>query len=777
MTYTTEQLKAAYALNLCTISISQIIDYNDVNIMEQEYDAILNNLNLEQMPKDESLLKILKQLLDTITFFRISDKEREFIEKGYKQKMKNAIWSAVPNIGLIIGGGDWKTIALAIASQVGIGYMNYRRAKADGEFEREKQLWQLERSAIEQFNGLRRELFDTAWRLSAAYNYPDELRLTERQIKQYNNILMDCDPVRRYERLMSISDHFIAYPPFWYYLGHTAVELSFSELGLSDEKKKSYKGEAIQHFIQYRATNQQGLLREDPVSSACALEYIDLLDPVTDKRLILELIDEAYSFSGRKEDILQLCAMAYLRIGEKGKAAWILKQLINEEYIPYMNAQLLSGLYVSSYIDTDSPEALEKYNLLQRQIGAQYLVPMPDNMAVGKTILNQQFIENQRQMLLIKYKAAMNELWKKYSGRYAKLVPVKMGQDDRVDYYSLTNDEKKELFMQLKSIFDKATTADEYRRKFQEIDIQADIIDLLNDQFVSVSELGFVDDALQSTLAGDIEKTIIAQRFQINSIIGKLQKGKFEFADIGSLLRIEYRDFTGSFYEDLNNAMNSYINSLSEMQDFAIAEQSLVEICGNNQLNDPEKLYAQSNSIQYAIIAPVGKKFSIDLWGQKSEQFNMEAQRKQSLLSTIEKYQSSIVTAPEKAEFYSAKDPRIVRYFSSNGQLYNCKGLRQRTIAILDAKGKKGGFDLVFTDAGVIPYKDRTLKPQVLYKDIRWKENNNQSELQIGEVYKGYVADLKVMYQMIQELSRYSFVPAQGTPVLDVIMGALGIKK
>ena len=133
MKYSNEQLKAAYALNLCTISISQIIDYNDVNIMEQEYDAILNNINLEQIPKDESLLKILKQILDTITFFRISDKEREFIEKEYKLKMKNAIWSAVPNIGLIIGGGDWKTIAIAIASQVGIGYMNYRRAKAEGE--------------------------------------------------------------------------------------------------------------------------------------------------------------------------------------------------------------------------------------------------------------------------------------------------------------------------------------------------------------------------------------------------------------------------------------------------------------------------------------------------------------------------------------------------------------------------------------------------------------------------------------------------------------------
>ena len=54
--------KAAYALNMCTVSVAQIVDYNDEYILEQEYDAILNNLNLEQIPKDEALLNILTEL-------------------------------------------------------------------------------------------------------------------------------------------------------------------------------------------------------------------------------------------------------------------------------------------------------------------------------------------------------------------------------------------------------------------------------------------------------------------------------------------------------------------------------------------------------------------------------------------------------------------------------------------------------------------------------------------------------------------------------------------
>ena len=34
-----KKMNAAYALNLCTVSVSQIIDYDDTYIMEQEYEA------------------------------------------------------------------------------------------------------------------------------------------------------------------------------------------------------------------------------------------------------------------------------------------------------------------------------------------------------------------------------------------------------------------------------------------------------------------------------------------------------------------------------------------------------------------------------------------------------------------------------------------------------------------------------------------------------------------------------------------------------------------
>ena len=178
-------LRAVYALNMCTVSVSQIIDYNDIYILEQEYDAILNNINLEKMPKANALKKILVELLNTITFFRIQEIRKESIEKNYQNKVKNAIWSAIPNLNVIVANNP-AAIAVSIASQVGIGYMNYRKEKASALTEKEKEERELRITAIEQFNALRRELFTTAWELAEEYEFDDRLRLTEKQIKQYN---------------------------------------------------------------------------------------------------------------------------------------------------------------------------------------------------------------------------------------------------------------------------------------------------------------------------------------------------------------------------------------------------------------------------------------------------------------------------------------------------------------------------------------------------------------------------------------------------------------
>lgn len=370
---------AAYALNLCTVSVSQIVDYNDVHVLEQEYEAILNNLNLEKIPKDEALLRTLKQILDTITFFRIQEGDKKMLQKSYEQKVKNAIWNAVPNFGMIVGGSPI-TMAISLASMVGMGYMNYRREKAKIILENEQQLWQLQRSALEQFNALRRELFDTAWRLADKYKFPDNYRLTEKQISLYDEILMDPVSLRRYQRLENVIDYFEAFPPFWYYLGSAANAVHIEYTKSNKELSDYYRNKAKEAFEHFKHIKDLDLLRIDQIRTSCDLEYADILYIEGERGdKILNLLEDAYNHSGRAKDVLQLCAVKYIQLEQIEIAQKILLELIVENSNASTNAFLLNRLYLHQIKNNNSlyGDYKKEYYKLQALVPEINLLPWP----------------------------------------------------------------------------------------------------------------------------------------------------------------------------------------------------------------------------------------------------------------------------------------------------------------------------------------------------------------------------------------------------------------
>jgi len=765
MDFTSEQLKAAYALNLCTVSVSQIIDYNDVNIMEQEYEAILNNLNLEQMPKDEALLSILKQILDTITFFRIQDIDKQLVEKEYQQKMKNAIWSAVPNIGLLVAGGSPITMAISLASQVGIGYMNYRKAKADISLEVEKKRWELERTAIEQFNGLRRELFDTAWRLSASYNFPDQLRLTERQIKQYNAILMDNDLIRKYDRLAAIQEAFVAYPPFWYHFGNTANAISRSDLRLSDGTRGQYRKLAKEHLIQYRKSNQYGLLREDPVSASCALELIDLLDYHNDKELIRELITEAISYSGRANDVLQLASIAYLKLNDSQNAARILRQLVNEQYNTILNAQLLSSIYVHHFIESKSIDSLSRYEILRTQVGGCYLYPLPPNEAVSMENIDAQFVSIQKQVLREKYVLVFRAFIEKYLVRFGKLIPVVDYKKDYIDAYFLGSEYAIEMRKhEFAKVFSNSRKTSDYIIQLQEAAIPYAILDLMNEMFEACCSLDLMTENVQARLANHIEKAIISNKKRLNEINERIRGGQVDYIDMEKLLSIRFVDFTTEFFRDLMSEIDTYIDSRKEMQDFAIAEENLVAFCEKNNIPDPTVLFGKDGNNMDEIPEITAHRFDIGLLGNKPITTDDEISNEQSMLSIIRDTIPRIVVsctgaglaiAHADVEFFTSEDPRKERYFRSKEKLKSNSKLMASTLAILDDKSKKGDYDLLFTVYGLVAIKGGVVKSPIAYGDVTWI-NGKTKYLNIDGKFENPVIDSEMLYALCQALKKYA---------------------
>ena len=560
-----DQLKAAYALNLCTVSVSQIVDYKDLNVLEQEYELILNNLNLHNMPKDQALLHILRQILDTVTFFRIYEGDKMMLEKKYQQKIKNAIWNAIPSFALV-AFGDPYTFAMSMIASVGMGYMNYRKEKANTLTEREEQEWTLQRSAIEQFNALRRELFDTAWRLSDSYEFDDKYRLTESQISQYNSILIDSISLRKYERLDSIKDNFEAYPPFWYYLANAAMDV------VNVYKNETAFGDnisAINKYTQLAEQNYQkyldkdiDLLRNNYIRSACDLEYAALLlDSLprieeNEKKLRLRkinyLIDDAIKHCGSKLDILQIASIYYLKINKAEEATKHLRKLVIENYNTKTNSQLLSFIYLQETVfDTNKfiPNTL-KYKELVQFTDRTNLIPWVDSeKELTKDHLrniNELFLNNQKNKLYSYFEAIVNTIFHKEIISYNKELYNRHYMDVNDAFFEDTIDARKERDEEYKKLYSRE---DEWKRFISELSgntIRISLDEHINRLLRKLNKLTQV--AFNLDLESKIDPMSIKKAFTGKNILDI--EFKKEIKSIGEILKQE-RGKSLSTYQDL----------------------------------------------------------------------------------------------------------------------------------------------------------------------------------------------------------------------------------
>jgi len=749
---TRDQMQAAYALNLCAVSVSQIIDYDDIIVLEQEYETILNNLNLEHMPKDEALLDIIKNLLETIAFFRIQDGEKRFIEKDYQQKMKNAIWNAMPNPGALISTGLSKGavgLTVSLAASVGTAYMNYRKNRAEYQNEKEKQYWELKKAAMEQFQTLQQQLFETSWRLAEKYKFPDALRLTEKQIKQYDAILMDDDEVRKFERLDSIKHKFAAYPPFWYFFGNTANSISTSEhYGLDNNEKEYYHDYARKCFEYFSEINKYDLLREDGITASCYLEYIDFLDVKNDKELIEELLEKAVRSAGNSLDTLQLCAISYMKINAMDKAAYLLRQLVNEKYNEVTNAQLLSSIYVNQYIKTKKPEISSSYKLLGSRVNIKYLFPLSDNMRKpDPNALEEEFVEAQRKILRTKYKLVIKDFIKKYEAKINGIIPIPDALEKQVpdEIYANKLSIRQERIDQVQLVLYSGTKGDRYRAFVQNISYSYEVLEVLNKMFASVCMLECMQDEYwQLNLQEEISKGI-------QSIREKLQESDRKLSDFNERTYADIQDITlkkltGDFFVDLAKRIKESVDSKTEMRDFAIAELNLIEFCKKEGIKEPELLYASKDDI--AENETLSIYFTPDLIGKSTIKQNERIKKNLAMMNEINNSREDIILNVNDIEFYTQEDPRMNRYFYNQ----KFKGFRPKTLAVLDDR-TKGDRDLLFTTEGLMPVIKGKVKKVVPYDRIKWSENTTKKELIMGVKYSNNNLEMDRLYELIKKLA------------------------
>lgn len=743
--------RVAYALNCCTVSVSQIIEYDDVYILEQEYESILNNLNLEVMPKDEALLDVLKQLLNTITFFRIQEGDKAMLDKEYQQRMKNAIWSCVPNIGVIFAGGNWATAAVSLVSQIGIGYMNYRREKAKNNLEYEKQQWQLMRSALEQLNGLRRELFDAAWRLADRYHFPDSYRITEHQISMYNRILMEADPLKRYERLAYIKDKFEAYPPFLYHLANAASSVALDNRATYPSLVKIEAAkEAKKLFQEYLDATDRNLFREDHIRATCALEYFNLLltDGETEKDKLNSLLDIAIDAAGNSYDVLEMCAFSYAGIGEHIKASEILRMLVNEGYNTIVNAQLLSSLYVKEYVSSPCEYISGKYKTLSDWVGKEYLFPLPTAVTASVDqveALNNQFFTCQKQILLTKYSYALKDFIEKYTVLFNRSIPTAIEKRDYPDSYFLNDTESIQRRVQdVLDLFEKGK-GDGYISRLHFL--TQDMLNVLNSIYVALDKLPFVNG---TTLLQCLKERITDKADTLCRIQESISQHTLNQGDIRKIFVLTFEMFTESAFKSVVEDIRQYVDTLSTMENISKAEAVLREFCDAEGIHVPQIMLSKGVSITDRKAENLPE-ISIDLLGSNAAMYQREMGKIKEMEQCVkehQKKQSVIKGGSTKIEYLVKGTPAFDKYIERNSE--KLKKCAWSILSVINDSSWKND-DWILTSTGVRRFYSsfifgKELSGAVTYHSIKF---NNKDHL---HHYAGDLTDDRIDHSAVRDL-------------------------
>ncbi len=741
-----EQLQAAYALNMCTVSISQIIDYNDVYILEQEYEDILNNLNLEVMPKDEALLNILTELLNTISFFRIQEIKKDQIEKKYQDDMRAAIWHAVPNLSVIVSGNP-VSMAFSLVNQIGIGYMNYRNSKAFANSAKSTNEMEIQISAMEQFHALRRELFTTAWKLADEYKFPDKYRLTERQIKQYNDILMDCDDIRKYERLCYIADKFEAYPPFWYYLGHTATSIAFNE-EVDINQKITYIGYAKKYFEKYYDMCSYSLLREDHMIASFALEYSDLLIAENEniipeiKAKIQGLVSLAIEMSGNSNDILELCAITYMKIGSTKDAENILKHLVNEGYNSITNAKFLSRFYVCDFVNAKNTkeeiQILSDYKILSNRVNAVYLYPMPnsDDKRIKKSencniLLEETYIKNLAEILYEQYTSVINEIHDKYEERFNTILP-----DNNV-----WNASESKCLESLRT--------GHFRNEG---------LSVLNDLIVSLDRIDlFRNHPARDDCINIITRKIIASNDTLKMFLHKMNTDSFEKSDMNAMRRFfSFEYYTDDFFDKTEVCIINALYSKSNIQDLDNADLNLTQVCMQENINIPLTSLANIPEIKNDLVTTIkdeltfpGSLLEIDTAMEEK----IDAIKK-NMHKMIINRKGNIIKDPRKVRMIMEGEELFDTYFANINLSH--PEIKGNTIAVIDDITKNNS-DFVLGFYGVSVINGNKVYKFIDYDKIEVGNHKGESQIKLTwrvPSYSNKFVNIDELYQLIMELKR-----------------------
>jgi hypothetical protein len=211
------------ALNMAIISLHRVASSEDRVTLNAEYENIIDNLYLGNIEDDPELKALYIELIDAIGKKTLRQDEAARVREEYDSREKKRLSGLIAKFAAA-PSAPWSLVGDILSGELA-GYFGITALAAEKSSGLPDEIRKLERGNVEDLMRLQERLLDTSWTLVRRYGLPDEYRLAQRDLGDFDKAVMEPDMAKSLRMLNALERNFAMYAPFWYYRAAAAKEI------------------------------------------------------------------------------------------------------------------------------------------------------------------------------------------------------------------------------------------------------------------------------------------------------------------------------------------------------------------------------------------------------------------------------------------------------------------------------------------------------------------------------------------------------------------------
>ena len=180
-----EKIQLAMLMNQIQYTTSNIIQNKDREILNQEFDFIINQIDKSKL-YDYTIKSSYIDLLDTIKQLKLTENEKKFVIEMNTQERKQAYTKAFSSFGSVFNGGFSPISLVTSLAYTGISAgLNITSAKYDANNKLKEQLFKLDQKELNLIDDSRINLFSAYSDIITSYKIPSKYEISETEMKDF----------------------------------------------------------------------------------------------------------------------------------------------------------------------------------------------------------------------------------------------------------------------------------------------------------------------------------------------------------------------------------------------------------------------------------------------------------------------------------------------------------------------------------------------------------------------------------------------------------------